>query len=171
MRVGVYVSFFRGINVGGRHLVKMDALRKLHQSLGFEDVASHLQSGSVIFRAASADAARIEKAFEKEFGFRSAVILRSAKQLEAAARKCPFRPEDGRKPNWIAIVFFADKPDSAAAQALRAYQGPEEVQISGREIYVYYAAGMRRSKLPLKGSGTVRNWNTVNRLLAMTASL
>jgi uncharacterized protein (DUF1697 family) len=169
--VGVYVSFFRGINVGGRHLVKMDALRKLHESLGFQDVATCLQSGNVVFRAKSADAVRIEKAFEKELGFRSAVMLRSAEELRDAAEKCPFRPGADRPSKWIAVVFFAGPPDERAVRSLEAYEGPEEVRIAEREIYIYYAEGMGRSKLQLKGEGTARNWNTVSKLLEMAAAL
>ena len=119
--MGVYVSFFRGINVGGRHLVKMDALRKLHESLGFSDVTTLLQSGNVLFRAESADASRIEDAFEKAFGFRSAVILRSVEELRAAVEGCPFQPGEDRKPNWIAFAFAPAHVEEKSIQALEAY--------------------------------------------------
>ena len=165
--MGVYVSLFRGINVGGRHLVKMDALRKLHERLGFEDVRTLLQSGNVVFRSPKASAAAIEDAFEKEFGFRSTVIVRTDKELKAAAAACPFQEADGNKPSWIAVAFFPDKVDARTTQALEAYDGPELVKIAKREIFVYYAAGMGRSKLPLKGDCTVRNWNTVTKLVEM----
>jgi uncharacterized protein (DUF1697 family) len=166
--LSVYISLFRGINVGGRHLVKMDALRKLHERLGFGDVRTLLQSGNVVFRTQKASASAIEEAFEKEFGFRSAVIVRTAKELEATAAACPFKPSDDKKPNWIAVAFFPEKVDARAIQALEAHDGPELVEIAKREIFVYYAAGMGRSKLPLKGECTVRNWNTVAKLVEMT---
>jgi len=167
--MGVYVSLFRGINVGGRHLVKMAALRELHESLGFANVASHLQSGNVIFEAEAPDAAWIEAAFEPAFGFRSPVILRSAEELPAVAANCPYKPGEDKKPNWIAVAFFPGKVGGKAIQALEAYDGPELVQFADREIYLYYANGMARSKLPLKGDCTVRNWNTVTKLLEMTS--
>jgi uncharacterized protein (DUF1697 family) len=169
--LGVYVSFFRGINVGGRHLVKMDALRKLHENLGFEDVRTLLQSGNVVFRAKSASAKRIEDAFEKQFGFRSAVILRTAKELQAAADNCPFPPDGERNPSWIAFVLFAGPPVERTTKALEAYEGPERIECAEREIYIYYADGMGRSKLQFKSEGTVRNWNTVSKLLETAAAL
>lgn len=169
--LGVYVSLFRGINVGGRHLVKMDALRELHESLGFTNVATLLQSGNVVFEADDPTAAQIEDAFEQTFGFRSAVILRSADELAATAKACPYKPGDEQKPNWIAVAFFPGAVDEKAIQALAAYDGPELVTIAEREIYAYYAAGMGRSKLPLKGDCTVRNWNTVGKLLEIAARL
>jgi uncharacterized protein (DUF1697 family) len=165
--VGVFVSLFRGINVGGHHSIKMDALRKLHESLGFTDVAAVLQSGNVVFRAKTPNAADIEAAFEKQFGFHSAVTLRSAAELHAAAAACPFRPEDGLKPGWITLAFFPGKVDAAARKTLEAREGPEQVRIAQREIYIYYTEGIGRSKLQLKGAATVRNWNTVTKLLEL----
>ena len=169
--MGPYVAFFRGINVGGRHLVKMEALRKLYESLGFENVRTLLQSGNVVFESSrkKTSAAAMEEAFEKEFGFWSTVIVRTAKELRSVAEACPFGESDGKKPNWIAVAFFPGKVDAKAKQALEAYSGPELVEIGEREIFVYYAEGMGRSKLPLKGDCTVRNWNTIAKLLQMTA--
>ncbi|MGZ3629987.1 MAG: DUF1697 domain-containing protein, partial [Ktedonobacteraceae bacterium] len=44
-----YVSLFRGINVGGNQLVKMDALKELHTSLDLQDIQTYIQSGNVVF--------------------------------------------------------------------------------------------------------------------------
>jgi uncharacterized protein (DUF1697 family) len=49
--------------------------------------------------------------------------------------------------------------------------GGEQLQPGRREIYIYYPDGMGRSKLklPLNGAkATVRNMNTVAKLVAMT---
>lgn len=45
-----YISMLRGINVGRHNLIKMDALRKLYEDLGFQNVATYLQSGNVVFK-------------------------------------------------------------------------------------------------------------------------
>ena len=46
---------------------------------------------------------------------------------------------------------------------------PEELRINGREVYIYYPDGMGRSKLKLKPlePATVRNINTVTKLVVM----
>ncbi|MGD0959984.1 MAG: hypothetical protein ABSB19_09260, partial [Methylomonas sp.] len=46
----------------------------------------------------------------------------------------------------------------------------EEISLGRREIYVYYASGIGRSKLkiPAAMSGTARNINTVAKLVEMT---
>ena len=51
-----FVALFSGINVGGNRIVKMAELRAFFEELGFTNVASYVQSGNVVFRAAKADA-------------------------------------------------------------------------------------------------------------------
>ncbi len=66
-----YVAFLRGINVGGKNKVKMETLREVFSSLGFENVKTYINSGNVIFEtvetAGKELAAKIESAIEKEF--------------------------------------------------------------------------------------------------------
>ena len=44
-----YVALLRGINVGGKNLIKMPALKACFEENGFEDVATYIQSGNVLF--------------------------------------------------------------------------------------------------------------------------
>lgn len=44
-----YAAFFRGINVGGKHIVPMAELRALFEGAGATEVRSYLQSGNVVF--------------------------------------------------------------------------------------------------------------------------
>ena len=46
-----YLALVRGINVGGRNLVKMADLRAAFESMGFADVATYIASGNVLFGA------------------------------------------------------------------------------------------------------------------------
>lgn len=43
-----YLALLRGINVGGRNLVKMADLRAAFELMGFADVASYIASGNVL---------------------------------------------------------------------------------------------------------------------------
>ena len=47
----VVIGLLRGVNVGGRRLVKMDALRDLCATLDLRGACTHLQSGNVVFKA------------------------------------------------------------------------------------------------------------------------
>lgn len=168
-----FVSFLRAINVGGRNMIRMDALKALHESLGFKDVRTHLQSGNVVFRAKAVDAAKIEKAIKKTFDAEITVIVRSAAELREVVEANPF-PQRAAEANRFVVVFLSGETTGN----LDAYTGPEEKQILGRELYVYFGAGMADSKLTnaliekkLGVRGTARNWNTVNRMLELAEAL
>lgn len=173
-----FVSLFRGINVGGR-VVKMAELKALHESLGLKDVLTYIQSGNVVFTCDDMDAAQLQQQIEDEFaakfGFRSAVMVRSAAELDAIIERSPFQGQSDKAPNWIVVMFLAAPPDDGALESLQtAYHGPEEIFLIGKELYLYYPDGIGRSKLTnsliekkLKTAGTARNWNTVLQLQKM----
>ncbi len=171
-----FVSLFRGINVGGQHMVKMGELKALHEELGLQDVVTYIQSGNVVFRGDEVDPAQlaqqIEDAFAGKFGFRSSVIVRSETGLQEAINNNPFQNQPEKEAKWVHILFLASRPERTALEDLhQAYSGPEEIHLIGQQLYMYYPTGMGRSKLTLpliekklKTTGTVRNWNTVLQL-------
>ncbi len=174
-----YVSLFRGINVGGNKLVRMNALKELHESLGLQGVATYIQSGNVVFTSDDAIPAQlarqIEEAFAHTFGFQSNVMVRTADQLSVIIANNPFQNQPTKEANRIIVMFLATHAVGTALEDIqKAYSGPEELHIIGQEAYIYYPDGMGRSKLTntflekkLKTGGTARNWNTVLRLQQM----
>ena len=50
-----FVALLRGINVGGHHKVPMAELRTELEKLGYSKVNTLLNSGNIIFKAASDD--------------------------------------------------------------------------------------------------------------------
>jgi uncharacterized protein (DUF1697 family) len=179
----VLISLLRGVNVGGHHKVKMDDLRALYESLGFEDVQTYINSGNVLFRTGGRDLVRlrkrIEDAIESACGFRSDVVLRTPADLRGVIERNPFaaRPDiDGSK---LAIHFLAAEPSAEARKQTAAIDcAPEELHVGERELYIYYTNGMARPKLSLPALektlqtlGTSRNWNTVRKLLELSENL
>jgi uncharacterized protein (DUF1697 family) len=179
----VLISLLRGVNLGGHRKVKMDDLRTLYESLGFEDVQTYINSGNVLFRTAGRDLARlrkrIEDGIESACGFRSEVILRTPADLRGVLARNPFAARPGTDPSRLAIHFLAADPGAEARkQVLAMDAAPEELHCDGRELYIYYTNGMARPKLSLplvektlRTSGTSRNWNTVRKLLEMAEKL
>jgi uncharacterized protein (DUF1697 family) len=177
------VAMLRGVNVGGYQKISMAALRTLCASLGLRDVQTYIQSGNLIFREDGKDpvalARSLEKAIEGEFGFRPAVIVRTASELRKVIAKNPFAGRAGIEPNRLLVVFMDSTPTKQARdQVLGLPCEPEELRINGREVYIYYPNGMARPKIPLikiekmlQCASTGRNWNTVSKLLAMAEGL
>ena len=178
----VVISMLRGVNVGGHHIIKMDALRDLYASLKLRDPQTYVQSGNVVSLAADRDlvllARRIEQAIERKFGFRPDVILRTASELRDVIARNPFASRPAIEPSKLAVTFLAGEPTVEARGKLLAIPAaPEELRIDGRELFTYFPNGMARPKLswPLveRTLGmplTSRNWNTVTKLLEMAES-
>ncbi len=173
------VSLFRGINVGGNHIVPMRELKAFHESLGLKDVVTYIQSGNVIFTSDETDtdqlSRRIEEGFAERFGFRSSVAVRTLSELNAIVTKNPFQNQPLLESKALLVLFLVAPPISTAQEDLQSvYSGPEEFHVLGQEIYIYYSTGMGRSKLTvpliekaIKTGGTGRNWNTVLKLQTM----
>jgi uncharacterized protein (DUF1697 family) len=46
----VFVALLRGINVGGKNIVSIKALKESFERCGFDDVSTYLNSGNVLFK-------------------------------------------------------------------------------------------------------------------------
>jgi len=173
-----YVSFQRGINVGGRNLVPMAKLKELHESLRFENVRTHLQSGNVVFTTKKSDPEKLAKQIAAKLG-EIVVMVRSTDDLREAVRLNPFPKEAKSEPSALVVLFLSAEPAADAKKRfLDVNVGPEKKAFAGRELYIHYGAGMGKSKLTnaliektLGVRATARNWNTVTRLLEMAESL
>jgi len=166
MRRILYICFLRGINVGGTTL-PMNELKSLCEKLGFQGVRTYIQSGNVVFESPLAEAALadlVETALQKRMGKRIPVALRTIDELDEVLKKNPFQKEEPAK---VGVMFFAKSVHKDFLDSVSTSTG-EEVKIGKREIYIHYPNGMGRSKLKLPkeaGEGTVRNINTVRKLI------
>ncbi|AVA20798.1 MULTISPECIES: DUF1697 domain-containing protein [unclassified Rhizobium] len=168
----VYVALLRAVNVGGTGALPMADLKALCEETGFTDVKTYIQSGNVLFRSDKAEATvqkDLEKALALKMGKSPGVLLRSRRELEAAAEGSPF---PHAKPNYLLVNFLPEPAPDDALDKLVAPDG-EEVHIAGREIYVHYPDGSGRSKLKLPAlkAGTSRNLNTVRKLAEMAREM
>jgi uncharacterized protein (DUF1697 family) len=181
--VHTYIALLRGVNLGPSRRMSMAELRTWLTELGCTDVRTLLQSGNVVFGSteSAAEVTRaLEKRIEERAGFAVDCIVRTPAQLRAVVDGNPFADiaNDNAR---LGVAFLAaplakDKLKDVDIAALE----PERFAVGrGRtEIYLWYANGMARSKLgamvlpdrKLGTSPTVRNWNTVVKLLDMAPS-
>lgn len=169
-------ALLRGINIGPHKRIAMPSLREIVESLGHTDVETYLQSGNVVFtRRGRADPGpALESAIEKATGLEVAVVTRTGDELARVVEVNPYPVSD---PTKVVVGFLADAVELAELELgdLTGYL-PDEVTISGREVYVSVPNGQGRSKLMealvkrrLRTTLTVRNWRTVAALAEMTA--
>jgi uncharacterized protein (DUF1697 family) len=179
----ILISMLRAVNVGGHSKIKMDALRALYASLKFENPQTYLQSGNVIFKTSERKLAvvakRIQSGIEKKFACRTDIILRTTTELRGVVARNPFAKRSNIEPSKLLVAFLASDPGDAARKTLQAQKfAPEELHVSGRELYIYFPNGMGKSKLPwpriykiLNTLGTGRNWNSVTKILEIAENL
>lgn len=165
----VYIALLRGINVGGHGILPMARLKTIAEKAGLKNVRTYIQSGNLVFESNASGSSVMYKlagALRKSEGIDIPVIIRTGKELDKIISEMPFPKAN---PAQIGVAFFASPIPKNAFDGF-VNKGPEEIVSSGRNLYIHYPLGMGKSKLhlpkPLQ-SGTVRNMNTVTKLLAL----
>jgi uncharacterized protein (DUF1697 family) len=177
-----WIAFFRGINVGGNHILPMKELVICLEKNGCTEVKTYIQSGNAVFRSKITDrerlAAQIGKTIAKTFGFEPRIMLLTERELAKAAAANPF-PAADQEPKTVHLFFLTEKPrtpDLAALQEIRAEH--EAFELKGAVFYLHTPRGFGTSKLAEKAvkklgveAATARNWRTVTTMLEMARAL
>jgi len=178
-----YVALLRGINVGGRNLIKMMALKACFEDSGLKDVHTYIQSGNVLFSAARSDQARltkqIEDALSKTLNYESRVVVRSLKQMKEIVTGAP-KGFGSDSATYRYDVIFLKEP-LTAVQAMKSVSTKEGVDqaFAGKSVLYFSRLISRASQsnltriisLPVYQSMTIRNWNTTTKLLNMMEAM
>jgi uncharacterized protein (DUF1697 family) len=174
-----YISILRGINVSGQKLIKMEALRKTYENLGFNNVTTYVQSGNVIFTGEDYNheelAQKISRQIENEFGFEVPVIVFSIDKLKKVIDGNPFRIDSNKDHSFLHVTFLSSKPKSCDTKTItEKKQYGEEIAYFDNIVYLYCPDGYGKTRLnnnflemKLKVSATTRNWKTTNELYKM----
>lgn len=172
-----YISILRGINVSGQKLIKMDALKKAYERLGFQNVTTYVQSGNVIFNVSDPEPEQLEqmiyRRIEKVFGFEVPVIVLTAEKLKQIVDNNPFISDPDIDPAFLHVTFLLSKSGKYNSREIEEKkQDGEEISFTNEAVYLYCPNGYGRTKLNnnflesrLKVIATTRNWKTTNELL------
>lgn len=167
-----YVALLRGINVGGKHRVKMADLKLLLEECGYSDIQTYIQSGNAVFRSSTTTAERaqrdIEQALQERYGFPVPTVVRTSAEMLALVQNNPFAHHAEAAPKALHIAFLdaVPAPDAVEALAARNYS-PEEYALEGKHVYLLLPDGYSDVVLQngflekkLRVRATTRNWNT-----------
>jgi uncharacterized protein (DUF1697 family) len=175
----IYVAMLRGINIGPHKRIKMDALHKSFEALGFEQVKTYIQSGNVIFKAGKASTINLGKKIEarivSDFGFSASVIVRTRDELGEIIAANPFLQQRGIDDSKLHVTFLSERPAAPALKKLAEFTvAPDQSRCMGREIFLHLPNGFSGSSLwkvpwekALDVVTTTRNWKTVNAIHQM----
>jgi uncharacterized protein (DUF1697 family) len=180
MSKSTHIALLRGINIGAHKRIKMEALQQTMRELGFEDVRTYIQSGNIVFKAATADTTRladkIEKKLLSDFGFAVPVIVRTPSELHQVIQKNSFHKEAGMDISRLHVTFLSGPPEKTALKSLdKIPAGPDRFHCGGKEIYLHCPNSYSDTKFSnsalekaLSVQATTRNWKTVTKLYEMT---
>jgi uncharacterized protein (DUF1697 family) len=175
----MYVALLRGINVGGKNLIKMPALKACFEANGFEDVVTYIQSGNVLFRTGRSGSAelarRIEEMLGVSFGYAGKVVVRSHPQMRAVVEGAP--KGFGADPaTYRYDAIFLKEPLTAKAALNLVPTKPEVDEVHAGRGVLYFSRLISRAtqsrlsrvvSMPIYQNMTIRNWTTTTRLLGM----
>lgn len=181
----IYIALLRGINVGGKNIIKMAELKQLFESIDLSEVQTYIQSGNVLFKSNEEEEflrKNIENEIKVNFGLSITVILRTAEELEQIILNCPFSEEEVSESEsaskvesrYVSLLIHTPSPEKI--EILKDYRSDsDKYQIVNREVYLLLNHSIRDSKLAnnlkkLDVLATVRNWKTINKLSMLAKS-
>ena len=179
----IYIALLRGINVGGKNIIKMSDLKRVFEGIGLYEVKTYIQSGNVLFKSNEEEEAlrmKIEHEIEKVFGFSVLVILRTATELKQIIQNCPFSEEEASSSSKVESLYVSlllRTPLQENMDCLKTYKNEDdEYLIEGREVFLLFRNSIRNSRLSsnlkkLDVPSTVRNWKTINKLAVLSKAM
>ena len=178
MAAGVqYLALLRGINVGGKNLVKMSELRDALEEMGLADAATYINSGNFLFRAPRQPRAELAKRLEDElsrnFGLELRLVVMSHAQLKRVAKEAP-RGFGADTDRCDVIFLFAPLTVKRAVAAMETKEGVDRIWAGTGVVYfsrlTEKATSSRMGRVigkPEYKSMTIRSWGTTTKLLTL----
>jgi uncharacterized protein (DUF1697 family) len=176
-----HIALLRGINVGGKTLVKMAELKTCFERLGFEQVSTYIASGNVLFDSDEDDTASLEKdiegAIERRFKLPVKVVVLDRKAYARIVKAIPKA--------WIgdasirANVAFVRRGTDAKEVVRELQPDPAIEQVKAVDGAILWATkrdALNRSVMRKLIGGaaykelTVRNLNTTLKLSELIAA-
>lgn len=174
-----HLALLRGINVSGHNMIKMDVLKALLENMGYQNVRTYIQSGNVFVDSEEEHGASVGFAIKqeifKQLGLDVPIVVISKEDLESCFKNNPFLKEKDCDTKKLYVAFISKELNSSAINDLKISQfKPDEAAVDLSRIYIKYAVGAGKTRLDqkyiekkLNVVATIRNWNTVTKLLEM----
>jgi len=174
-----HLALLRGINVSGHNMIKMEALKTILETIGFTNVVTYIQSGNVFVETEEESGFgvgfKIKQEIFKTFGHDVPTIVIGKNDLELCFKNNPFLNQKDVDTKKLYVAFISKELPSAVINKLKISQlKPDEAVIDGNRIFIKYDIGAGKTRLDqkyiekkLNVTATIRNWNTVTKLLEM----
>lgn len=175
-----YVVLLRGVNVGGKNTIAMSELRGCLTELGFENVATYINSGNVLLDSKLSPTQikkQIETALIENFKFDSQlikVLVLTLSQLRCVIDNKPagFGEQPGKYHSDV--IFLIDCEIDQALSVFNPREGVDTIWPGEQVIYSQRLSAKRtKSRLSkivgtsVYRSMTIRTWSTTVKLCTL----
>ncbi|MCX6241352.1 MAG: DUF1697 domain-containing protein [Bacteroidetes bacterium] len=172
-----YVAFLRGVNVGGKKVIKMEELNRIFIGAGYTGIKTLIQSGNVLFNANTNNHATLKSELEnilrKELGYKVEVFLLPFNDVIDIFNSDPFRKVNKDEKKKFYISLFSGNPGKQAELPVFSEKGDLEVLkikknrafILSREIDGKFGFPNAFIEDITGSAATTRNWNTIAKLV------
>ena len=170
-----YVALLRGVNVGGKSMVKMTEIKKVLEKEEFSKVSTYINSGNILFESEKKNSEltkEIEKILKDNF-FEIGTVVLSDDDLKDVLQQVPqsWKQDDVRK--YIGFL----KDSIRAEDVIQVAELKEGIDFIDKGPHVVYMTtkmeGLTKSSFPKLISKpiykqiTIRNVNTAQKLLTL----
>ena len=182
-----FIALLRGINVGGKNMIKMAALKTALESIGFSQVETYIQSGNIVFLPGDKTLATlksgisteqqlaniISQQIQSDFGLQIPVLVVSTTTLQSILENNPWfaDPKQFDDAHFHVSLFGEAK----LAIPITVELGANAISWGDCCLYLNCPNGYSNCKVTnnwletkLKTTCTTRNWKTLQTLLAMS---
>ena len=179
-----YIALLRGINVGGKNLIKMDELSRLFSSWGFRNVRTFIQCGNVIFDVEDSNAdklaRRIERKLHQSLGYEVPVLLTTLSDLQKLLKRSPFTKIKPDPDLMMIVAFLFAAPARKPRLPLVSLKDKIEVlAIEKRAVFVlchrkqtgWFGFPNNFVEKELAVTATSRQLTTVNKIIAFAEAM
>jgi uncharacterized protein (DUF1697 family) len=176
----VYVAFLRGVNVGGKGIVSMAAIKEALVELGLSEVRTYINSGNVIFSTRTSGteklAARIEKALEDRTRMPIKVLVMDHTDLSKLVEAIPRNWVEDKAMRTYVLLLWKELDDRKILERMPIRPGVDNVgyvrgaviwQVDRKDITKSYMS--RLIGTPDYKQITIRSANTMRKLNELTA--
>jgi uncharacterized protein (DUF1697 family) len=173
-----YCAFLRGINVGGKNIIKMTDLKNAFEKCGFLNVRTFIQSGNVIFESGEKNPGdiltRLEGCLLTHFSYNSTIIIKNYEQLKKIIAEVP-ADWDKRSDLRCYIAFIREQTSTQdILGGIKVKQGVDFLEAGEGVLYMAtLLSGLTKSgftklvSLPSYKDISIRNYNTTRKILEL----
>jgi uncharacterized protein (DUF1697 family) len=170
----IYVAFVRGINVGGRNLLKMQEVCQRFSAFGLSNVSSYKASGNILFETdmkADDIMSKAKEELRELSGRELEVFLRTSSDIREIIELHPFKGRDVDL-SKLYVTFLSNKPTDEVKLPLWSRNEDVEIFLSrGGEVFSQsflhnerYGAPNKLVEKEFNSPATTRNWNTIREI-------